>query len=285
MKRLAVLAFFLVAGCGPIGVAQAHVLALGFKAGDTYRYKFHSTSQQTAGIGGTTIPIELDTTANETVKVNSVDSSGVADLTLALSDYTLKTVSAGITNTTTGVNPKSIEIKIRADGTVVSIDGSTVASGSPLAAFAGVGSGYFIAPVLPGNAVKVGDTWTKTYDQKDPNGSATIQIASNSKYVRDETINGISTAVVETKSDGTLTIAGPATTNVADAGVSMKGTFTTDVTTWIDPSSHRIVKSHSTSTDDLTLSFPAATSTQQNAFPITGPLTATGKGTADLNPA
>jgi len=291
MKRFALLAAFLVAACGSFGVAQPHPLSLAYKAGDTYKYKFHATTKQTANMTGMSVPIQLDTSANETVTVKSVDSSGTADLTITLSDLTLKSVTGGITNTTTGIPSNSVDVKIKADGTVVSIDGSSMTAGSPLAAFSGLGGGFFIAAVLPDHAVKVGDSWSKTYDQSDPNGLGTVHITSTSKYLRDETVNNVTTAVVETKSDGKLDFSGEgANTNSAVRGFSMHGTFTTDVTTWIDTSGHRIVKSHANGHDDVTLNFPTMSppstdKTTPTAPIMQGPITATGDSTSDLSPA
>ena len=280
MKRLALLAFFLVSACGTIGTVQAHTISLAFKPGDTYMYKYAATSKQTAGVNGMSVPVDLSTSADEAVTVKSVDSAGVADLTIALSNFSLKTVAAGVTNTTTGTPTSSVGVKVRPDGTVVAVDGSSVTASSPLEAFAGVGGGFFITAVLPTKPVKPGDTWTKSYSQTDPHGAGTIQITSNSKYLRDETIGGISAAVVETKSTGTISMSSASSAS----GVSVTGGFTTDVTTWIDPASHRILKSRSTSTDDLAINLPAGGSSA-GQLPISGPLTVKGSGTADVNPA
>jgi hypothetical protein len=287
VKRLALLAVLVVAGCGSLGAPQAHTLSLGFKAGDTYNYKFHATSKQTVGMSTISMPIEVDITATESVKVNSVDSSGVADLTITLGNFTLKSVSGGVTNTTTGNLPtNTIDVKLRADGTIVGLNGNDTMTGSPIGALSGLGTGFFIAAVLPDHPVKVGDTWTKDYDQKDPVGTGTVHVTSNSKYLRDETVNGISAAVVETKSNGTIDIqVSPETAGTASGGVSVHGTFTTDVTTWIDPNGHRIVKSHSTSTDDATVTLPQSTGAPDQNPMMQGPITAKGQGTADLDPA
>src|SRR6266851_10448692 len=252
MKRVALLAAFFVAACGSFGVAQPHTLSLAYKA---------------------------------------VDTSGTADLTITLSDLTLKSVTAGITNTTTGMPSNSVDVKIKADGTVLSVDGNSMMAGSPIAAFSGIGGGFFIAAVLPDNAVKVGDSWSKTYDQSDPHGFGTVHITSTSKYLRDETVNNVTTAVVETKSDGKIDFTSPAAnTSSVIGGLSMHGTFTTDVTTWIDTGGHRIVKSHSTAHDDVTLNFPTMSppttdKTAPTAPIMQRPITAIGDSTSDLTPA
>src|SRR6266446_3655390 len=112
-----------------------------------------------------------------------------------------------------------------------------------------------------------------------------MQITSKSTYLRDESFNGVKAAVVETKSDGTIDLANSAGVAAAGpSGIAIKGTLTTDVTTWIDPNGHRIMKSHSTSKDELTMILPA--STRDHASPtIQGPLTAKGEATTDLTPA
>lgn len=286
MKRVALLAVvFAVAACGSFG-AQSHTLSLAYKAGDTYKYRFHATSRQTAALTGFSIPITLDMTANESVTVKSVDSSGVADLTVTLGDLSIKTTTAGVTNTTTGMAPESTDVKVRTDGTVVSVDGKDVTGGNPLAALSGLGGGFFVTAVLPDHAVKSGDTWSKTYDQAFPNGNGSLHIVSHSKYVRDESVNGVNAAVVETKSSGSLdmTEPSPASGIAGPAGFSVKGTFTTDVTAWIDASGHRVLKSHATGHDDVTINLPSM-STSQNGPKIQGPVTAAGDSTTDLSPA
>jgi len=66
-------------------------------------------------------------------------------------------------------------------------------------------------------------------------------------------------------------------------GLSIKGTVTSDVTTWIDPSTHRLLKTHSTETNNSTLNVDASAS---SGLPgLTGPITIKGTGTTDLTPA
>lgn len=286
MKRLALLAVLALAGCGSLGV-QAHTLSLAYKAGDTFKYHFHATSKQTAEMQGMSIPITLDMTADESVKVKSVDSAGVADLAISLGNLSVKTVTGGVTNTTSGMQENTVEVKLRPDGTLVSVDGNEITQGGPLAAVSGVGGGFFIAAVLPDHAVKVGDTWSKTYDQ--PLGAAlpgSAHIVSNSKYLRDESVNGVNAAVVETKSAGSIdtTQASPSTATKT-GNISFKVTFTTDVTTWIDLHGHRVVKSHATGHDDVSIDFPSMSTGLETSPMAQGPATAKGDSTTDLTPA
>lgn len=296
MKRLAVLAFLLLAGCGSLGATQPHTLSLAFKPGDTYKYHFHSTTKQTATTSGMTIPVSIETTADEAVKVESITASGNAQLGITLSKLTVKLSMGGVTNTTTDAGGSTIEVELARDGRLVSVGGSPIAASSPLLALTSIGSGLFVAAILPDHAVKPGDTWTKDYDQTTPTDGA-IHIATRSTYLRDESVNGVSSAVVETTSNGTLAVdtSRSSAQHGGMPGISIKGTFETDVTTWIDPNGHRILKSHSTAKDDATVSLPpsptppAASSPAPSPPPFAGsfagPITLIGTATTDLNPA
>jgi homoaconitase/3-isopropylmalate dehydratase large subunit len=59
MRRLALLAAFLIAACGSFG-AEAHTLSLAYKPGDTYKYSLHAVLKYAVGAQGLSIPIELD---------------------------------------------------------------------------------------------------------------------------------------------------------------------------------------------------------------------------------
>jgi hypothetical protein len=259
-----------VTACGSLGAAQPHTLSLGFKAGDTYKYRFHSVSKQTTTEGGTSMPITVEETGKETVTVRSVDSTGVADLAIKLGDFALKSAAGGHTNTMTGSGAETVDVKVRADGTVVSVTGNTVTNGTPFGALVGFGSGFFVAAVLPDHAAKVGDTWTKTNDQAYPPCDGAIRIVSRSKYVRDESVNGVSAAVVETTSAGSIALSDSDPAHAMTG--SANGTFTTDVTSWIDPNGRRLLKSHSTTHDALTITLP----------PTQGPTAEIGDSTTDL---
>jgi hypothetical protein len=65
--------------------------------------------------------------------------------------------------------------------------------------------------------------------------------------------------------------------------MAIKGTTTTDVTSWIDSSAHRILKSHSTGNVDGTLTLNMAPGTPPTG--LSGPITFKGTQTMDMNPA
>jgi hypothetical protein len=284
MKRLALVAVFAV-GCGAI-TAQAQTLALGYHTGDTYNYSFHSTTTQTITAGSISLPADVEMSANEAVKVVSVDSAGTADLALTLSNFTIKSTAAGVSNTTTGLPGATNDLKVAADGRILSLDGNQIAGGNPFLALSGMGGGFFVTAVLPSNAVKPGDTWSKDYDQANPGGTGSVHLTTHSTYLRNETFNGVNAAVVETTSTGSIDItlgtANAAATTAAFGG-SITGTMTSDVTTWFDPIAHRVLKTHSTSTNNGTMTFSGASMTVLPG--LSGPITIKGAGTTDLTSA
>lgn len=285
MRRLALVALLTLA-CGALP-AHAQTLSLAYKTGDTFKYAYHSTTRQTINTAGVTIPTNLDISTAESVTVKSVDSSGTADLSIALTNFTIKSTTSGVTNTTTGLAPSTIDVTVAADGRIVGIDGNPYAGTNPFLAFTGMGGGFFVTAVLPPNAVKPGDTWPNSYDQAMPAGAGGIHVTSTSKYLRNESFNGVDAAVVETKSNGTIDISSNLSTpqpGAANMGMAIKGTVATDVTTWIDPVGHRVLKTHATEIDDgtMNLHLPAGLGSVPG---LGGPMTMQGSATTDLTPA
>lgn len=293
MRRLALVALVVVA-CGPLA-AHAQTLALAYKSGDAYKYAISSNSNTTADLGGITIPVKLEMSGLETIKVTSVSSDGTADVSIDLSNVVIKTTTGQTTNTTTGTQVPTISMKIAADGRVLSVNGTGL-GGNPLTMFSG--GGGFISAVLPDNAVVVGDTWSKDFDQANPMGTGKIHITNKSKYLRDESVNRISAAVVQTASNGTLDITIDMSKAVAGSpsssstvlppglfqSMSIKGTVTADTTSWIDPAGHRVLKSHKIAKTNLTMAF-GGMSTASPVPGLTGPINVKGEDTTDLTPA
>src|SRR5438270_12290817 len=168
MRRLAALLFLVASACGSIGSVQAHTISLAYKPGDTCKYTLHAVLNYTIGAEGFSVPFNLDMTGKEAVTVKSVDSSGTADLTIALTDLSVKTTTNGTTNTTTTTTPTSVEMKVASDGRIVSVNGSTFTNGS-LPGLSGT-EGGLITATLPDKAVKPGDTGPKDYDQANQMG-------------------------------------------------------------------------------------------------------------------
>jgi hypothetical protein len=294
MRRLAPLAVFLIAACGSTGIA-AHTIALAYKAGDTYKYTLHAGFKYTIGAQGVTIPFDLDVSAKETMTVKSVDATGTADVSIAVTDGSTRMTLNGTTTSTTTTSSSSVEMKIGPDGRIVSINGSTFGNDS-LPGLTG-SQGGLVTAILPDKPVKPGDTWSKTYDQPNPFGAGTINATSNNRYLRDEKVGSVNTAVVESKINSTFnmtvdlsSMAGQSGTPLFPTGgatglqgITVTGTGVTDITSWIDGSAHRVVKTRSTGTLDATLALNVAAGS--TAVPgLSGPISFKGTQTLDMIP-
>jgi len=289
VRRLALLALFLVA-CGATPV-EAHTLALAYAKGDQHRYALHMTLNMSVDVGSVAELVKIDITGSETETVNSVDSSGVADITLSMSGVTVKSSVNGVTSSTTQATPDS-DMKVASDGRVLSFNGLSFSGGSP---FGAAGGGSPMRAVLSGSPVKPGDTWSKDYDQANPLGTGSVHITAKSKYLRDEKVNGVQTAVVHTTlttpMDISIDFAKVAQMAAAAAplkgfgieGMTFKGTTVSDVTTWFDTKARSMVKSTFTSNIDATFSFTLAAN---STFPgPAGPFTIKGTEAMEINPA
>jgi hypothetical protein len=258
MRRLALVALVVLISCGPapaqtkVTPAGGETLRLVFHQGTTYKFSFHAVESLA---NGTDPANHFEFTAQETATIQSVDSTGISDIAVALNNLTAISGGAGSPADTVNSRP-AYTVKIAPDGRILSMDGPPVASKFPFR----IGfDGSLIVAVLPDNSVKPGDSWTKTYDQVNPFGasSGTLHIQSTSKYLRDESVAGVSAAVVETLSDATINStvnllpgasAAPSYPGLPGGvvGFALTGTTSTDVTTWIDAHSNRVLKTHVT---------------------------------------
>jgi hypothetical protein len=293
VKKVAVAALFLVAACGSVNTVSAHTISLAYKTGDSYKYALHFVLNYTVGIQsmGMSIPLDLDLSAKEAVKVNSVDSSGVADVTITLTDLTTKTSANGTTTTTTTAT-KTVNVKIGPDGRIVSVNGNALGSSS-IPGMSATDSG-FVSAILPDHPVKPGDTWSKSYDDNNVAGSSgSLHITSDNKYLRDDKVNNVSAAVVDSKINATLDLkfdnSSGSGTPLFPTGanglqsMAMTGSEKSDVQSWIDTNARHVLKSHSTGTVDATLNITMAAGSTQPG--LSGPITIKGTQTLDMNPA
>jgi hypothetical protein len=295
MRRLALVALLAVA-CGATQ-AHAQTLALAYQTGDIFKYNFHATSTGEVNVIGTTAPVNTELTALETATVESVDGKGVALVSIALTNVTVKSSINGISTTTTGLPLPATLIRVATDGRILTVNGTSMEAQLP---FTTGYAGTIVSAVLPDTLVKPGDTWSKTYEQPDLLGfsSGSVSVTANSKYLRNESFGGVDTAVIETTSTATIDLtiktggvplppgSSPAPippTGGGAQGLTIKGTTTSDVTTWIDPAGHRILKSHMTAKTSGTLTFVMAPGS--STPPPLGPTSMNGDETFDLQPA
>jgi hypothetical protein len=290
IRYLAIAALFVVA-CGSAATNQAQTLSFAYTKGAQHTYKLQMSLDEVADLGGITQPIKFDMTATEKETVQSVDSNGVADLRIEMSDVSFKSTVNGQTTTSTTTVPAS-EIKVGADGHVQSVNGLSFSGGSP---FGAVGSSGTNTAIFPDHPVKPGDSWTKDYDQTNPFGTGTVHISSSSKYLRDEAVNGTQAAVVQsnvtTPMDMTIDFAklsqlsGQQTTiPIAGlTGMSIKGNQVGDVTTWLDAKGHRMLKTKTSNKIDAQFSFVMSPG---QTFPgPQGPYSIKGTQTMDITAA
>jgi hypothetical protein len=286
MRRLALVALAVLISCGPAPAqtkssataAGSVTLKIVFHQGTTYRFSFHAVDRLASG---TEPASQVEFTAQETASVQSVDSSGVAEIAVALDNVSLIVGGVSSPADTGNSRPAAYSIKIARDGRILSMDGPPIASKFPFR----IGfDGSLIVAVLPDDSVKPGDSWTKTYDQVNPFGtsSGTLRIQSGSKYLRNETFAGVSAAVVETTSMATINstenlLPGASATPSYPqlpggvVGFALTGTTSTDVTTWIDPHTNRVLKTHVTAKTNAAIdSVVAAGAPTPTAAPIFG---------------
>lgn len=299
VRRLVVAVALVLVACG-ILPAHAQTLTLGFKQGDHYSYSLHFNGTFTVQAGAISQDVKFDAKANETVAITSVESDGTADVTITFAKLTVTTTGKspdGSTSTTTTTETSALppqQLKVAPDGRVLSVNGESISATSPFGVLVGGDLAY---AVLPDTAVKPGDKWSKSYDQASPGGGSTVHVTSNSTYLRDESFHGVNAAVVETKSTAVFSMSfgsigppapsapsPPAGTPGIPSGVGsagMQGTVTSDTTSWIDPSAHRVLKS--TMKASLKASITGIEGTETT--PIAGGVAILGSESLDLEPA
>jgi hypothetical protein len=204
-------------------------------------------------------------------KVVSVDDAGTATIEVTVSD-----MSGTVNGTEVPSTPASpIEIRIAADGRVLSAGGLSLGGAGQTQGFGFPGMGQ-LTPILPddGDAVSVGDTWDKEFSQDFPFGEGTIDFSATSTYVRNETVNGREAAVIETRMtvpiDATLELAelldalGPEITGatggagleqLGDGSIAYVGRGTFTQTSFVDLDARELLKTQSRGRFDISMTF------------------------------
>ena len=287
MRPLAAIAFVTI-GCtgvppqnaGPTphaGTATVQVLTLSYSKDAIYKYRFVLTSDFTVETMALTEQERIDLAANEALAVSSVDSAGVAEVMVTFTSANLKTtVGSGQATAIINNGPSTLtdtHFWLAPDGRALnSYDGGTLPNDPVM--FGVAADSRFVSAVLSDGAVKPGDTWTKNYDVPSGSGAGSIQVIAKSSYLRNEMFGGVQVAVVETISAANVDIGITGSSGILGAASS-------DVTSWIDPSAHRIVKTLLTSSSELSMAASPFGSLVLGA----GPFTQKGKQTLDLEPA
>jgi hypothetical protein len=275
--------------------AQAQPLALSFAQGDSRSYEIHQTIDGTLSsdlLGGDQ-PIDLDLTQRVTWAVTDVDGHGVATIEVTVDDISGTVDGQPIPSASSDVPP--IEIQVAPDGRVVSAGGLALGGAGQTQGFGFPGMSQ-ITPLLPddGHAVAPGDTWHTAFSQPFPYGDGTIRFSADSRYDRDETLDGRDAAVIVTDMkvplDFTLDLADlldalggaedlPAGATgldlLGDASLTYGGQGTISQTSWVDLGAKELLKSSSTGDFDISVSFAGVPGFE-------GDLSFTGSFTQDL---
>jgi hypothetical protein len=266
----------LVAGIAVVALtqgdsAEAQPLTLSFTQGETQTYEMHQTmdAQITSEILGDQ-PMSMDLTEVVGWKVVSVEQDGTATIEVTVSEMS-GTVN-GIDIPTTPVPP--IQIVIAPDGRVVSAGGLALGGAGQTQGFGFPGMGQ-LTPLLPdeGDAVQVGDTWTKEFSQEFPFGEGTIEYSATSTYDRNETVDGREAAVIVTDMtvpvSFTLSFAdllaalgsevtgasGPDLSLFDQAEIAYGGQGTISQTSFVDLAAKELLRTESSGGFDLSMSF------------------------------
>jgi hypothetical protein len=252
--------------------AEAQPLALSFTQGQERTYDVHQTMD--ANISSELFgdePLSMDVTQTIGWKVVSVDDDGTATIEVTVSDMSGTVNGKEVPST----SAPPIEIRIAADGRVLSAGGLSLGGAGQTQGFGFPGMGQ-LTPILPddGDAVSVGDTWDKEFSQDFPFGEGTIDFSATSTYVRNETVNGREAAVIETRMsvpiDATLDLAevldalGPEITGstgaagleqLGDGSIAYVGGGTFTQTSFVDLDARELLKTQSRGRFDISMNF------------------------------
>jgi hypothetical protein len=154
-------------------------------------------------------------------------------------------------------------MQIAQDGSIVSGSGFGAVAGGGSPATSNVPGTDQLGPLLPGHDVQPGDTWSKTYDSDMPYGMGHVHYKTHSTYVRNEDVNGVSAAVIETKTSVPLHMKVDMQQLMQQLGsesgipagshpvVTYRGHVSGTTTGWFDPNSRQMLKTSA----DMNFSF------------------------------
>lgn len=257
---------------------QASTIKVAFKQAQTYRYHYRSALNGSLTMGqSAALPIKADSSADATWKVVSVDASGNATVDMTLTN--LKTSITGsplpgsTTTTTTTTTTQHFQFVVAPTGEILSGGGP---SGPPSALAIGQGLGppgtdQFLA-VLPGRAVKPGETWTKTFTRPSPFDQGSVTYTTENRFLRYQNLKGGRAAVVQTTATVPLDISIDLQKATASSGgsasppplpisvpvsgqVHIQGTSSTDSTTWFDVKTDQVERITTVDNTDQTTTF------------------------------
>jgi hypothetical protein len=234
-------------------------LALTLSQGQTYRYHLDMTFNGSVRVAGQEAPINTQFAEDFSWKVESVDASGVATVTMTVES---------ITSTVNGEaappdGPLTLQVKVAKDGRILTA-GNLALTGSSSSTQAFPGTDQFL-PLLPDHPVKPGDAWDKSFDQDFPFGSGKIHYVAHNTYLRNEDVGGVQAAViagtVKIPLDLTIdpaqiskAVGAPADPSIPKgAKLLFSGTMDLTQTAWLDLAKHTLLKGSISGAMDMTI--------------------------------
>src|SRR5439155_17536878 len=139
-------------------------LALTLSRGQTYGYHMDMSFNGTIKVADRAAPVTMQFAEDFTWKVESVDASGVATVTMTVAS--LASTINGERSPAEG--PLTVEVRVAKDGRILTA-GNLAITGVSNNTEAFPGTDQFL-PLLPDHPVKPGDAWDKTFDQDFPFG-------------------------------------------------------------------------------------------------------------------
>jgi hypothetical protein len=250
---------FCLAACSVPGTVQARAFTTGFKVGQTIRYNVHTTVTGSLSIGGQQLPLNSDQTLAEKLEVKSVDGAGNATIDVIAEDRIDAATGGGAT-----LKPAPVRLVIGSDGRIRS--GATAQPGGRVPSIPGSDQ---LTPILPGKAVKPGDSWDRRYDRLNPYGPGGFSFTSHNRYLKDEAVGDRQAAVIESTVGGPIDftidfskLPNPAAkppSVPAQSPVHYTGAISSTTRYWVDLSSNEVLKASGSGTYTLAYSVaPAA---------------------------
>jgi hypothetical protein len=226
-------AVLLLAGCALPGTVQARAFTTGFKAGETIRYRLHTTVSGFLQLGSQQIPLTSDQTLAMVLDIVSVDPAGTATVKVTTEDV------IGNSGGSPGGDQAPVTVEIASDGRIKSGHATQPSGRVP-----SIPGSDQLTPVLSSQEVKPGDHWDLPYSRPNPFGPGTLSFTAHSRYVKDEALAGKAAAVIDTSLEGQIDF----TIDTSQLPTHYVGTFSSSRRYWVDLAGHQVLKSTGTAT-------------------------------------
>lgn len=281
---------FVLRATRPKESANARTIALSFTQGQSESYAISMSMNGTIDAGAMSQPIDMVMDETQSWTVTDVAPDGVATVRVDVSDVSGTMNGTSVPADLTTVPP--ITMRIAPDGRVLTVGGLTFPAQSSASGYGFPGMGQF-APLLPDGKVARGDSWDKSFSQEFPFGSGKIEFNAHSTFESYEDLQGTRAAVIRTQFDvpldftvnvsdmlsalgGSNTSTGPSgLAGLEDASIEYGGQGSFTQKAWVDLDTKRMLKSESTGSFDMTMSFSGVPDLNVGRMHFTGDFTQT----------